>query len=121
MNPCKSDQKKLNEREMEATILLAKVGMDAGELTLQTAIDEHILSTDRDFKRALRVALAALRFTGTSHSDKQYQMELLRLDAAAYLASLPLSNHEVRNVLGAFVKAAHHRVDPCKHEAQGNK
>jgi hypothetical protein len=114
-----SDGRSLQTREEDALALLKAGGVDGAQLSLEEAVDKHRESTDKDFCRALRVAVASVRVKGQTEEDKRYELGLFYLDVTAYVSSLELEEKEEEKLRSAFLKAAHHRADRSKHLAKG--
>ena len=104
------DSRSLPQREEESLELLAEAGVDYGKFTLEEAVSKHRDSKDKDFRRALRVAIAKLRLDGKNKEDKDYQLNLFYLDLAHHLADLDIDEHETVALRSAFLKAATDRA-----------
>ena len=104
------DGRSLPQREEESLELLAEAGVDYGKFTLEEAVSKHRDSKDKDFRRALRVAIAKLRLDGKNKEDKDYQLNLFYLDLAHHLADLDIDEHETVALRSAFLKAATDRA-----------
>jgi hypothetical protein len=121
VNKCPSDGLTLAEREDVAREMLTNVGINACQITLEEAIAWHIISEDNEFKRGLRVAVAANRITGKTTELLHCQLGTFLLDLDAIVTSCGADDMKARNIRALFVKSALHRVDPETHECRSSK
>ena len=117
-----SDEVELAEREDRAVKLVAALeGCDTDPLSLPlaTAVGLHMATDNNDVRRALRVVTAMRFITSDSVEGKMRQLGEFTDQLTAFLKEeLDMDLEKTETVRSCFIKAAHHRVCPEKHESK---
>ena len=119
-----SDGVELEQRETLAVELLARTFHPFGEcpFPLETAVQLHIDSGDRDVRRALRVATAMRYITGDTFECRKRQLKYYRQHLKVILEHA-LADHHTKQmaceVFSSFIMAAQRRLESLQASESG--
>ena len=112
-----SDNQTLKQREDIAKQVLRAMGVDYDTLDLSTALRMHQQQhCTLEERLALRVTIAEKMINGGTVEQQKEQFDTFAKEIDISIQDLDKSQQDV--LRSAFLKAAHHRMEPWKHLAK---